>query len=70
MIDCAQGCDLPPHLLLTKADKLKRNPAHNVMSAVRKELSGRGTLAVQLFSATAGIGVEQVREQLDARLDC
>ncbi len=70
MIDWAQGCDLPLHLLLTKADKLKRNPAHNVMSAVRKELSGRGTLAVQLFSATAGIGVEQVREQLDAWLDC
>ena len=68
MIDWAQGAGLPLHLLLTKVDKLKRNPAHNVMAAVRKELSGRGSLEVQLFSATAGIGLEQVRERLDSWL--
>lgn len=69
MIDWAQGAGLPLHLLLTKADKLKRNPAHNVMAEVRKELSGRGALEVQLFSATAGIGLEQARERLDSWLD-
>lgn len=69
MIDWAQESGLPLHLLLTKADKLKRNPAHNVMSAVRKELSGRGALEVQLFSATAGIGLEQARERLDSWLE-
>lgn len=69
MIDWAQGAGLPLHLLLTKADKLKRNPAHNVMAEVRKELSGRGALEVQLFSATAGIGLEQAREQLDSWLE-
>lgn len=68
MIDWAQESGLPLHLLLTKADKLKRNPAHNVMAAVRKELTGRGSLEVQLFSATAGIGLEQVRERLDSWL--
>ncbi len=65
MIDWAQGAGLPLHLLLTKADKMKRNPAHNAMAAVRKEMSGRGALDVQLFSATAGVGLEQVRECLD-----
>ncbi len=69
MIDWAQESGLPLHLLLTKADKLKRNPAHNVMSAVRKELSGRGALEVQLFSTTAGIGLEQARERLDSWLE-
>ena len=69
MIDWAQGAGLPLHLLLTKADKLKRNPAHNTMSEVRKELSGRGELEVQLFSATAGVGLEQIRERLDSWLD-
>ncbi len=69
MIDWAQGAGLPLHLLLTKADKMKRNPAHNVMAAVRKELSGRGALEVQLFSATAGIGLEQARERLDSWLE-
>ena len=69
MIDWAQGAGLPLHLLLTKADKLKRNPAHNVMAEVRKELSGRGALEVQLFSATAGIGLEQARERLDSWLE-
>ena len=66
MIDWAQGSGLPLYLLLTKADKLKRNPAHNVMAGLRRELAGRGALEVQLFSATAGIGLEQVRERLDA----
>ena len=69
MIDWAQGAGLPLHLLLTKADKMKRNPAHNAMAAVRKELSGRGALDVQLFSATAGVGLEQVRERLDSWLE-
>ncbi len=69
MIDWAQGAGLPLHLLLTKADKMKRNPAHNVMAAVRKELAGRGALEVQLFSATAGIGIEQLRERLDSWLE-
>jgi len=68
MIDWAQGAGLPLHLLLTKADKMKRNPAHNVMAEVRKELSGRGALEAQLFSATAGVGLEQVRERLDSWL--
>ncbi len=69
MIDWAQGAGLPLHLLLTKADKMKRNPAHNIMAGVRKELSGRGALEVQLFSATAGIGLEQARERLDSWLE-
>lgn len=68
MIDWAQGAGLPLHLLLTKADKMKRNPAHNVMAEVRKELSGRGALEAQLFSATAGVGLEQMRERLDSWL--
>jgi len=69
MIDWAQGAGLPLHLLLTKADKLKRNSAHNAMAAVRRELSGRGALETQLFSATAGIGLGQIRERLDSWLE-
>ncbi len=69
MIDWAQTAELPLHLLLTKADKLKRNPAHNILAAVRGELAGRGAAEAQLFSATAGIGLEQMRERLDDWLE-
>jgi GTP-binding protein len=54
---------LPVHILLTKADKLKRGPAAGSLLAVRRELpalhAGSG---VQLFSALRHRGLEEVRE--------
>ncbi len=58
--------DLPVHVLLTKADKLKRGPAGNSLLAVRKRLAdfhpGAG---VQLFSSLKKTGVDEARAVLD-----
>jgi GTP-binding protein len=47
---------LPCHLLLTKADKLKRGPALNTLAQVRRQLP-EGASA-QVFSAHSGMGLE------------
>ncbi|MEM1262804.1 MAG: ribosome biogenesis GTP-binding protein YihA/YsxC [Pseudomonadota bacterium] len=61
--------DLPAaavHILLTKADKLKREPARRVLRAVRDELGPN--VGLQLFSALKSTGVDEARRALDALL--
>jgi GTP-binding protein len=60
MIEC------PVHVLLTKADKLKRQEASRTLAAVQKDLGGIAT--VQLFSATKRLGLEEARRLLDQLL--
>jgi GTP-binding protein len=65
-----QVAALPVHILLTKADKLKRGPARLALLAVRRQLDARFPQAtVQLFSARDKCGVEEARRQLDSWLD-
>ena len=52
----------PVHVLLTKADKLKRGAAAEALLAARRAV-GMG-VTVQLFSAHGGEGVETARERL------
>ena len=58
---------LPVHVLLTKADKLKRGQAANALLAARKQLGDRAS--VQLFSALKKTGVEEARATIDRWLD-
>jgi GTP-binding protein len=53
---------LPCHLLLTKADKLSRNQAAQALAAVRKGFADGLQASAQVFSSSAGTGVEQARE--------
>lgn len=61
------------HILLTKADKLKRGAAMAQRQQVEKALSkdpdlqalGSGLVSVQLFSAVNRQGLEEVRDTLD-----
>jgi GTP-binding protein len=64
MIGYAAERGLPAHALLTKADKLGRGAAANVLQAVRKELSSAfgDTVSVQTFSGESRQGVEEARE--------
>jgi GTP-binding protein len=69
MITWASEAAMPVRILLTKADKLKRGPAMNTLMQVRKELQPFGALvSTQLFSATKGDGLDDLREQLDVWL--
>jgi GTP-binding protein len=58
MLEFCRHADLPVHILLTKADKLKRGPAQNTLLAVRKQLADVPQASVQLFSATKKQGIE------------
>lgn len=68
MIDWAQQSELPLHVLLTKADKLKRGAAQNTLLAVQKELRAYTDVSVQLFSSLKNEGVDAAREQLSSWL--
>jgi len=63
MLSLASSVSLPVHVLLTKADKLKRGKAATALLRVRKELGDSAT--VQLFSAHNRQGVEEAREVLE-----
>ncbi|WP_405232706.1 ribosome biogenesis GTP-binding protein YihA/YsxC [Lentisalinibacter salinarum] len=66
MLDLAEGIDVPVHVLLTKADKLKRGQAASELAKVRRELDGAAT--AQLFSALKREGVPEARQRLEAML--
>ncbi|TDJ43570.1 MAG: YihA family ribosome biogenesis GTP-binding protein [Gammaproteobacteria bacterium] len=68
LLDLCQSIDCPVHVLLTKADKLKRQAASKALAATQNELAAIAT--VQLFSATKGQGLEQARARLDKLLGC
>ena len=63
MIEFAEDVDLPIHVILTKADKLKRGQAAKALLEVQKELGDRAS--VQLFSALKGLGEQEARQVLE-----
>ncbi len=65
MLDWAESTHLPVHCVLTKADKLNRGPAQQVLLQVRKQLSTRTVpVSVQLFSAPSKQGVDELSTAL------
>ncbi len=68
MLQWCQHTAMPVHILLTKADKLKRGAAMNALLKVQNALAQQNNVSVQLFSALKRTGVEQAREVLDSWL--
>ena len=69
MLIWAAAAGLPVHVLLSKADKLRRGPAGNVLQKLRPALVRLCPGAsAQLFSAQTRQGVDEARAQLDAWL--
>ncbi len=66
MLAYAAARGVPSHVLLTKADKLGRNPAREVQLAAASLLDGRAT--TQLFSAQTGEGADAAKGALEAML--
>ena len=66
MMAFAEEVGLPIHILLTKADKLKRGQAANAVLQVQKEVGDRAT--VQLFSALNRQGADEARDVLERLL--
>ena len=67
MLEFSSSVQLPVHVLLTKADKLKRGQASRALLEVTKE-AGPG-VGVQLFSATSRQGLEEARDVLERFLE-
>jgi GTP-binding protein len=69
MLAFCRDIGLACHVLLTKADKLSRSEGARALAAVRAECAAQGWPAVvQLFSATAKIGLDDARKALLALL--
>jgi len=63
MIAWSADCGMPVHVLLTKADKLKKGPAKSTLLQVRKVLQEEGLdeiASVQMFSALKRSGIEEL----------
>jgi GTP-binding protein len=56
---------LPVHILLSKADKLKRGAAKNTLLKLNRDLTGVDGVTVQLFSSLKRDGVEEAQQKLD-----
>jgi GTP-binding protein len=67
MLALADSVDVPVHVLLTKADKLKKGQAGKALNEVKKELGDAAS--AQLFSALKKQGVEESREMLQSFLN-
>ncbi len=70
MIDWCESTGVPLHILLTKADKLKRGPAQSTLLKIKKLTKERlaDKVSVQVFSALKKTGVDQLRNRLDSWL--
>ena len=62
MLDWCAAADLPCHVLLTKADKLKRGPAQAALLKLRKSLPPLAT--AQVFSSKSREGLDTLIDQL------
>jgi len=62
----AEAMERPVHVLLSKSDQLKLAEARTLLARSEAQLEGRGS--VQLFSARAGVGLEEARGTIDAWL--
>ena len=65
MLNWSVSANLPLHILLTKADKLKQGAARQVLNKLSKELERFPQVSVQLFSALKRTGVDQLATKLD-----
>jgi len=71
MIRWAHQCEMPIHLLLTKADKLKNGPAKNTLLKVKRELSEadiEDNVSIQTFSSLKKTGLEELKQTLNTWL--
>ncbi|BCB60328.1 putative GTP-binding protein EngB [Halomonas sp. A020] len=66
VLDYADQRGMPVHILLTKADKLKRGPASAALQKVRSRLrEWEDLVSVQLFSSLKRDGVDMLSQKLD-----
>ncbi|MGB0466052.1 MAG: ribosome biogenesis GTP-binding protein YihA/YsxC [Pontibacterium sp.] len=70
MIQWCKNTGMPLHVLLTKADKLKRGPAQSTLLQLKKELKATlgDNVSLQTFSALKKQGIDQLKIRLNSWL--
>ncbi len=70
MLEWCEHMQTPVHILLTKADKLKKGLASKQLLMVRKKLKDSDfDVSVQMFSALKKTGVDELQQVLDQWLE-
>jgi len=62
MLTWCQAADIPCHILLTKADKLKRGPAQSTLLKIRRGLPA--VASAQVFSSSKRTGLDELIDKL------
>lgn len=62
MLAWCESAGIPCHILLTKADKLKRGPAQSTLLKVRRDLPAIGS--AQVFSSSKKTGLDELLDKL------
>lgn len=71
MLQWAYASEIPTHILLNKADKLKNGPGKNTLYAVKKQCAEyQDLVSLQLFSALNKTGQESCYQFLNECLQC
>lgn len=68
MLNWAIEMEMPVHILLTKADKLKKGPAASTLQKVRNHLQDAGAddlVSAQIFSSLKKSGLDTLRQTLN-----
>ena len=65
LLEWSASRHLAVHVLLTKADKLRRGPAAATLQKVQRAVRGYPQTSVQLFSVLDRSGADALRRQLD-----
>ena len=68
MVRWAQRSQLPLHILLTKADKLKRGPAKTTLLDAKGRSSLGDLVSVQIYSSHNGEGLQLLQQRLNSWL--
>lgn len=70
MLNWCEHFGLPAHLLLTKADKLKKSPAQSTLLKTKKLLESEGyNASVQTFSALNKTGLDELISIVNSWMD-
>ncbi len=64
MLNWCEAAGIPCHILLTKADKLKRGPAQSTLLKVKRGLPA--IASIQVFSSSKKTGLEELINKLSA----
>jgi len=65
-VQWCEATGVPLHVLLTKADKIKRGPAQSTLLKLKKQLRERlgHKVTLQVFSALKGQGVDLLQNRI------